>query len=186
MSRTFLNKFNSTCRSLDGRVDTLNAKLGVTSTVTDKLRLAANYVYDDRDNDTPQLPYDRVVTDVFLSGSRTNLPYSFTRSELKLSADYRFDRRIKFVLGLDDDTHERTFQEVEETVVVEGRGRIPALDHQEVVVLEVPPGVGPGEKHRPTRAIGEPPRIGGERAERSRCPVLGYERGRTERPEAQK
>lgn len=101
--------------SLDGQVDTLNAKLGITSAVTDKLRLAANYVYDDRDNDTPQLTYDRVVTDVFLSGSRTNLPYSFTRSELKLSADYRFNRRIKFALGLDDDTHERTFQEVEET-----------------------------------------------------------------------
>ena len=102
--------------SLDGQVDTTNANLKFVSAVTDRLRLNAAYIYDDRDNKTPQAAYTWVTTDSFISPlSRTNLPYSFTRKTLKLSADYRPVARVKTSIGFDNDTHKRTFQESDKT-----------------------------------------------------------------------
>jgi MtrB/PioB family decaheme-associated outer membrane protein len=101
--------------SLDGRVDTLNADLRLLSDISDRLRLNASYTYNDRDNKTPQATYSWVTTDTFLASPRTNLPYSFTRNTLKLDADYRLAPRVKTAVGVDYDTHQRTFQEADKT-----------------------------------------------------------------------
>lgn len=101
--------------SLDGKVDTLNANLRLISNVSDRLRLNAAYVYNDRDNKTPRSTYSWVRADTFVATPRDNLPYSFTQSTLKLSADYRAAPRVKASVGVDHDTHKRTFQEAEKT-----------------------------------------------------------------------
>ncbi len=100
--------------SLDGQVDTLSAKLGVTHKLSDKLRLVADYRYNERDNQTSSLTYDPVLAESVLSGQRLNLPYSFTENKIDLRADYRFDRDMKLVVGFDHDIYERSYQEVEE------------------------------------------------------------------------
>jgi len=101
--------------SVDAKVDTTNAKLKFVSMMTDRLRLSANYSYDDRDNRTPQLTYDWVTTDAFLATQRTNLPYSYTRSAFKIKADYDYVKGTRLGVGYDWDERERTFQEVDET-----------------------------------------------------------------------
>ena len=102
--------------SLDGRVDTLNANLKLTSAVTNQLRLNAAYTRNDRDNKTSQAAYTWVTTDSFVNAvPRTNLPYSFTQDRFKLSADYRASARMRASVGFDHDSHKRTFQEADKT-----------------------------------------------------------------------
>ena len=98
--------------SLDGRAETLDASVKLSSAVTQQLRLSASYAYSDRDNQTPQASYTRVSTDMFLGLPRTNLPYSFTQDKLKLSGDYRFTPHTRASIGFDHDRRKRTFQEV--------------------------------------------------------------------------
>lgn len=102
--------------SLDGRVDTVNANLGVNSAVTDRLRLKAAYLYNDRNNQTPQSTYSWVTTDMFVAPSqRTNLPYSFTQDKAQLRADYRAAERTTTSAGYDYDSVKRTYQEANKT-----------------------------------------------------------------------
>jgi MtrB/PioB family decaheme-associated outer membrane protein len=101
--------------SLDGRADTLNGSLRLTSAVTEQLRLNAAYIHDERDNKTSQATYPSVATDVFLGLPRTNLPYGFTQDKVKLSGDYRFTPLTAVAAGFDYDRHKRTFQEVDKT-----------------------------------------------------------------------
>jgi len=98
--------------SLDGQVNTVNANLKVTSALTEALRLNASYTYNDHDNRTPQATYYWVSTDIPPVNQRTNHPYSFTQSTLKVSGDYRFTKQTKASVGVDSDTRERTYQEV--------------------------------------------------------------------------
>lgn len=101
--------------SLDGKVNTLNANFKLTSVLTDKLRLNAAYSYNDRDNKTAQAAFPWVTTDSSVNPARTNLPYSFTQNTLKLSADYQVVTGIRTSVGFDNDSHKRTFQEVDKT-----------------------------------------------------------------------
>ena len=101
--------------SLDGEVDTTNANLKLVSAITSKLRLNAAYTYNDRNNKTPQAAYPWVTTDISVNPARTNLPYSFTQSTMKLSAEYSATTHIKTSVGYDYDTIERTFQETDKT-----------------------------------------------------------------------
>jgi MtrB/PioB family decaheme-associated outer membrane protein len=101
--------------SLDGKVNTVNANLKLSSAVTDKLRLNAAYIYNDRDNKTPPADFPWVSTDRTVNAARTYLPYSFTQETLKLSADYRILKSIRTSVGFDNDSHKRTFQESEKT-----------------------------------------------------------------------
>ena len=98
--------------SLDGRAATLDANLKLSSAVTRRLRLKAIYAHNDRDNETAQASYPSVSTDMFQGVPRTNLPYSFTRNNLKLSADYRFTPHTRVAAGFDQDRHRRTLQAV--------------------------------------------------------------------------
>jgi MtrB/PioB family decaheme-associated outer membrane protein len=111
--------------SLDGRVDTVNANLRVTSSVTDRLRLNAAATYDDRDNRTAQAAYAWVTTDTFLASPRTNLPYSFSHRLYRFDASYRLNlgryhghellRNLRLSAGYDYDVRERDLQEISES-----------------------------------------------------------------------
>jgi len=101
--------------SINAEVDTTNAKLKYTSMPTDRLRLSATYSYSDRDNNTPQLVYDWVITDSLLATQHTNQPYSFTRNLFKFNADYKYTKNTRFKAGIDLDTKQRTFQEIDKT-----------------------------------------------------------------------
>lgn len=145
--------------SLDGRVDTLNATLKLTSAITDRLRLNAAYTHNDRDNKTPQAAYTWVTTDSFVNAQpRTNLPYSFTQDKLKLSADYRALARVKASVGFDHDSHKRSFQEADKTRedTVWGKITARAVDNIDVTLklahgerdisgYQVVPGIFPPE-----------------------------------------
>jgi MtrB/PioB family decaheme-associated outer membrane protein len=101
--------------SLDGKVNTLDANLKLSSVVTDRLRLSAAGIYHDRDNRTPQADFPWVTTDTTVRSARAYLPYSFTQETLKLSADYRLLKNIRTSVGFDNDSHKRTFQETDKT-----------------------------------------------------------------------
>lgn len=118
--------------SLDGRVDTLNANIKLTSSLSPELRVAATYVYNDHDDKTPQLAYTWVSTDISTNTTtRTNLPYSFTKEAIKLNADYRFTATTKASVGFDNASEKRTYQEVskadENTFWAKASARIPAM-----------------------------------------------------------
>ena len=117
--------------SANAEVNTLDAKIKYMSMLTDKLRLNASYAYNDRDNKTPQLSYDWVTTDTFAATPRTNLPYSFTRSLAKVSADYKVAKSTKLGLGYDMDTQQRTLQEVDKTKenTLWGRIRVRSIEN---------------------------------------------------------
>lgn len=101
--------------SLNGRVNTFDANVKVTSQVTNQVSVNAAYARNERDNDTPQAAYSWVTTDMFPANPRVNLPYSFTQDRVRLSADYRMLPRTKGTLGYDYDRIERTYQEVDTT-----------------------------------------------------------------------
>lgn len=101
--------------SANAEIDTTNARLRFTSALTDRLKLSARYLYDDRDNKTEQMLYDWVTTDAFPATQRANLPYSYTRSSLRLQTDYDNTRGIRLGVGVERDERERTFQEVDQT-----------------------------------------------------------------------
>lgn len=110
--------------SLDARVNTLTANIKLISSLTDKLRLNASYNYSDHDNKTPQAQYAWVSTDAYVNSPRTNQPYSFTRQQTKLAADYHISRATKLSAGLDYDIIERTLQEVDKTNEITGWGKL--------------------------------------------------------------
>ncbi len=99
--------------SLNARAATLDANLKLSSALTDRLRLNAAYIYNDRDNRTPQALYSMVSTDMFAGAPRTNLPYSFTQEKFRLSADYKVLANTKVFAGVDSESRKRTFQEVD-------------------------------------------------------------------------
>ncbi|MCX7140853.1 MAG: MtrB/PioB family decaheme-associated outer membrane protein [Proteobacteria bacterium] len=108
--------------TLNGRADTLNANLKLTSAVTNKIRLNAAYSHNDRESHTPQAAYPSVTTDMFLGlpTTRTNMPYTFKQDKLKFSAEYKATAKTRAAIGYDNDTQQRNFQSIaknrEETV----------------------------------------------------------------------
>ena len=99
-------------QSLNASADTLDASLRLSASPTERLRLAASLTRNERDNHTASLAYPSVSTDMFLGVTpRINLPYSFTRDRLKLSADYRGPGSVKLAAGGDYDSIHRTLQE---------------------------------------------------------------------------
>jgi MtrB/PioB family decaheme-associated outer membrane protein len=102
--------------SLQGSADTLDAAVRVTFAPTERLRLAAALMRNERDNHTPSLAYPVVTTDMFVgTDTRINLPYSFTRDRVRLSGDWRGTNTLKISAGADYDTQHRTLQETDKT-----------------------------------------------------------------------
>jgi MtrB/PioB family decaheme-associated outer membrane protein len=123
--------------SLDGLVDTTNGKLKISSRLTPKLGMNIAYTYNDHDDKTPRAAYTWVTTDTSVNATtRTNTPYSFTQSKIKLSADYQLTGHTKLTAGIDNDTNERTYQEVSKTTenTVWAKGKIRTPGKTEVTV----------------------------------------------------
>ena len=110
--------------SLDGEVDTTNLAFSLTSKVFNKARVKLAYRYDERDNGTAQDLWSGVIAETFVSGTDTNIPYSFERSTLKLSADYDLFKTVRLSGGYDRKTIDRNFQEVTEQTEDGGWGRL--------------------------------------------------------------
>lgn len=101
--------------SLDGRVDTRLANLRVTSNLTDRLRTKLQFKYDERDNATPTDSFVQVVADTFVADERDFEPYSFERTSINATVDYRVLRDFKLTASATHKTTDRTLQEVERT-----------------------------------------------------------------------
>jgi len=123
-------------KSLDGQVDTLTANLKVHSRPSERLRVNGALSYSDRDNKTPREDYTWVTTDSYVNAKRSNLPYSFTRKEVKLDADYRVESNTRLGLGFDHDNYERTHQEVKNTDenTLWGKVSVRALDNMDITL----------------------------------------------------
>jgi MtrB/PioB family decaheme-associated outer membrane protein len=111
--------------SLDGQVDTGNYALTLTSNPLPKARIKLAYRYDERDNQTAQLPWSRVIVDSFASGeSELNTPYSFERTRLSASGSYDLFSDLRVSAGYDRTALDRDFQEVAEQTEDSGWGRV--------------------------------------------------------------
>jgi MtrB/PioB family decaheme-associated outer membrane protein len=110
---------------LDGKVDTTNLAFTVTARPHSKARLKFSYRYDERDNQTPQFLWNRVITDTLNSGDvEANVPYSFERSKLNLSGHYDLFKTVRISGGYDRTTMDRDFQEVAEQTEDSGWGQV--------------------------------------------------------------
>ncbi len=110
---------------LDGEVETTNFAFTVTARPHRRARLKVAYRYDERDNQTPQEQWTRVIADSFDSGEvETNVPYSYERSKLNLSGHYDLFKNFRVSGGYDRTVLDRDFQEVAEQTEDSGWGRI--------------------------------------------------------------
>ncbi len=110
---------------LDGEVETTNLAFTLTSRPYSKMRVKLSYRYDERDNQTSQMMWNRVIADTFNSGEvETNVPYSFERSKLNLSGHFDLFKTVRISGGYDRTTTDRDFQEVAEQTEDSGWGRV--------------------------------------------------------------
>jgi len=111
--------------SLDGKVDTTNYAFTFTSKPLPKARIKLAYRFDERDNQTAQSSWSRVVVDSFPSGdNELNIPYSFERSRVSASGSYRLFDTLRVSAGYDKTELQRDFQEVAEQTEEGGWGRV--------------------------------------------------------------
>jgi MtrB/PioB family decaheme-associated outer membrane protein len=111
--------------SLNAEVDTGNYAFTATSRPTNRIRLKFAYTYDERDNNTAQYDWARVITDLFSAGEvEQNTPYSFDRSRLKVSGELRVFSNIRLSAGYDGTELNRDYQEVAEQTEDTGWGQI--------------------------------------------------------------
>jgi MtrB/PioB family decaheme-associated outer membrane protein len=97
----------------DGKVDTSNYALTITSKPLPKARVKLAYRYDERDNQTPISTWTRVITDAFVtSDDEQNVPYSYERTRLTASGSYRLFDTVTVSGGYTRTETERDFQEV--------------------------------------------------------------------------
>ena len=112
--------------NLDGRIDTRNYTVRLTSRPFDRLAVTADYVEDARENKTAQAAYPQVVTDVFVGNTLFNLPYSFYRRTGRILADFSITRGVKLEGGLKSERYHRTFQDVSHSVTPSGWAEVRA------------------------------------------------------------
>ncbi len=111
--------------NLDGKVDTTNYAISLTSKPISKARVKLAYRYDERDNKTAQELWSGVVVDGFQSAdSEMNTPYSFQRGRLSVSGDYRLFDDLRLSAGYDRTDLERDFQEVADQTEESSWGRL--------------------------------------------------------------
>ncbi len=111
--------------SADGKVDTLNYTLTVTSRPRDKLRARFSYRYNERDNTTLVTDWNRVITDLINSGEfEPNVPYSYDRGHATTSLEYAFRDNLRVSAGYEYRQVNRDLQEVAEQTTNEGWGQI--------------------------------------------------------------
>jgi MtrB/PioB family decaheme-associated outer membrane protein len=117
--------FPAIVQPFDGKVDTTNYGLTLTTKPLPRLNLRASYRYDERDNGTPISIWSRVITDALTSGDiEPNIPYSFERSRLSLSGTYRLLDTVMISGGYDRADIDRDFQEVASQTEDTGWGKL--------------------------------------------------------------
>ncbi len=111
--------------SLAGDVDTTRLAFSLSAKPVRKARVKLGYRYDERDNKTARDAWNRVIVDSFVSGDiETNVPYSYKRSTVSASADYKLFDDLSFSAGVDRKDSDYDFQEVAEQTEDTGWGRI--------------------------------------------------------------
>ncbi|MDH3511994.1 MAG: MtrB/PioB family decaheme-associated outer membrane protein [Gammaproteobacteria bacterium] len=111
--------------TLDAKVDTTNLAFTLVSRPFPKARVKLAVRRDERDNKTSQSQWNRVITDNFATvDNELNIPYSFERTRLNLSADYRLFDTVRVSAGYDRTELDRDFQEVAEQTEDAGWGRV--------------------------------------------------------------
>lgn len=112
-------------RSLGAEVDTTKLGLTLTARPLAKANVRFAWHYDERDNQTPQYTWTRVITDLFpTNDAESNTPYSFERSRISLSGDYDLLDTLTVGAGVERYTIDRTFQEIESQDEDTGWGRL--------------------------------------------------------------
>src|SRR5262249_42720611 len=101
--------------NLDGKIDTYNYTVRLTSRPIDRLSITADWVNDRRDNKTAQAAYSQVVTDVFIASTLFNLPYSFDRTTARVLGDIAVASVMKVELGAKGEHYDTTYQTVAKT-----------------------------------------------------------------------
>jgi MtrB/PioB family decaheme-associated outer membrane protein len=110
--------------NIDGKVDTSNYSVTLTSRPIPKGRIYLSYRFDERDNQTPQSTWTRVIVDTFVSADpEMNTPYSFERTRMSASADYELFDDLRLSAGYERNELDRDFQEVAEQTEDNGWGR---------------------------------------------------------------
>lgn len=94
--------------SLNGEVDTLTYNLRLNIRPEPRASLNFALQYSERDNSTAQNDYEQVDTDVFVSTTRTNVPYSFNRRKAKMDLTYRLPYDVSIATGVDIGSFERS------------------------------------------------------------------------------
>jgi MtrB/PioB family decaheme-associated outer membrane protein len=99
----------------DGRADTTQANLRLTSHPMDRMRVSAEYRYGERDNKSGQYEWTAVQSDSFQTAPFVNPAYSFEDRDLSLMADYRFSGMLQGAAGWQQKVRERDYQNVDRT-----------------------------------------------------------------------
>ncbi len=111
--------------NLAGDVDTRNFSVAVTSRITEKARIKLSYRFDERENNTAQDSWSRIIVDTFVSNdAEMNIPHSFERSTLRASADYDLFESVKVSGGYERRDTKRDFQEVADQTEDSGWGQL--------------------------------------------------------------
>jgi len=107
-------------RSLDGRIDTTVATVKLSSRAWEPFHWNASYRYDDRDNRTPRDRYVYIGGDSQVQATaaasdriRYNEPYSYTDTQYKVEAGYRFGHRTELSASAERRETDRTLSERE-------------------------------------------------------------------------
>jgi MtrB/PioB family decaheme-associated outer membrane protein len=99
--------------NLDGGVDVTNYALTASFRPLPRARVRLSYRYDERDNTTDRVAWNRVIVDAFASGtSELNTPYSFDRTVLNARASYDLFPDLTLEGGVERREIERDFREV--------------------------------------------------------------------------
>jgi MtrB/PioB family decaheme-associated outer membrane protein len=99
----------------DGRADTTAANLRLTARPVERLRVSAEYRFNERDNKSGQYEWAIVQADSFQSLPFQNPLYGFENRDLSLLADYRFSRLLSGAAGWGQKIRKRDYQNVERT-----------------------------------------------------------------------
>ncbi len=111
--------------NLSGDIDTARFAFAITANPARRVRVKLAYRFDERENNTARDIWNRVIADSFVSGDlETNLPYSYERSALSASADYKLFDDVKISAGYERKDNDYEFQEIAEQSEDTGWGRI--------------------------------------------------------------
>jgi MtrB/PioB family decaheme-associated outer membrane protein len=104
----------------DATIEMLHFSARFTTRLAKRLNLVANYIYDDRDNKTPQAAFYYIGADSqdqprSESAARINLPFSYTRQKTDLVLNWNAARGVGIKGGVEWKDYSRDYTEVEDS-----------------------------------------------------------------------